>query len=131
MKIKVNHELNEDGIPIVKIPLTNSDRLVVLYEQDFNTIIELGVTPIWKLTNNQVFARGRGRFPIARLVANAKAGETIKLIDKDPCNLKRDNLLTTGGQGKFNTRDKLTPIYKKHSFWTLEHIYNKPSWINK
>src|SRR5581483_11715317 len=97
MQIEITHDIDQDGTPIVFVPITNSNQTAVLFEEDFNRLTDIGLDPRWKLANGQVLERGRSRLSIARLVADAKAGEKIQLKDRNPFNLRRDNLVTAKG----------------------------------
>jgi len=124
--------MDPDGVTaLVSVPLTNTDKTVVLYQEDFNDLIRSGLSPLWRLMQGQVLERGRARVSISRLVKNAKAGQKIYFIDKDPCNLRRSNLLTAIGCSKSKTRDKLKNR-PRSSFLKerveLKHIYIKPSY---
>jgi hypothetical protein len=60
-----------------------------------------------------VIVRGSKKVTVARMVANAKEGERVQHLDRDPLNLKRDNLLVSGGPGKSTARDT---IVRPHTF---------------
>src|SRR5437879_5988900 len=98
--IEVTHFLDEDGIPLVSVPLTNIDKNVTLYQEDFNRLFQSGLDPRWRLSLGQVLERGSARVSVARLVANAKKGDKIQYLDRNPCNLRRDNLVAAAGGGK-------------------------------
>ena len=133
-EIEITHFLDEDGIPLVSVPLTNSDQKVTLYQDDFNQLYSMGLDPRWRLSIGQVLERGKGRVSISRLVANANPGDKIQYLDRDPCNLRRENLLTASGAGKYKTRDVFDPMTRKNTFLkekvSLKHIYINPSWAN-
>jgi hypothetical protein len=127
--IEITNFLDEDGNPIVSVPLTNTDKSAILYREDFDRLIKLGLDPRWRLSMGQVLERGRGRVSIARLVANAKEGEKIQYIDKDPSNLKRDNLVNAAGGGKSNSIDRVALDNRiLRDRVELKHIDIRPSW---
>lgn len=132
MQIEITHFLDEDGSPLVSVPLTNAEASVTLYEADFNSLHQSGLDPRWRLSMGQVIERGRGRVSVARLVANAKKGDKIQYLDRNPCNLKRDNLVTAEGNAKSNAMDKLDLSNRSHQFLKekveLKHIHQLPSW---
>lgn len=132
MLIEITHFLDEDGSPLVSVPLTNADANVTLYEADFNLLYQSGLDPRWRLSMGQVIERGRGRVSVARLVANAGKGDKIQYLDRNPCNLKRDNLVTAEGSGQSNAMDKLDVSNRSHRFLKgkveLRHIHQPPSW---
>jgi hypothetical protein len=116
MILEVTHDLDEEGNSIVLVPLTNSDQSAVLYQEDFNSLIDKGLDPRWRISNGQIIERGKGRVSIARLIADAGKGDKVQYKDRNPCNLKRDNLVTAAGGGRQVTRDKLLPANRPHSF---------------
>jgi hypothetical protein len=122
MILEIINDLDEDGTPLTRVPLTNTDQTAVLFQQDFNFLIKKGLNPRWRLSNNQVLESGRGRVPISRLIVDAKVGEKVYIKDRNPCNLKRNNLVVTSGNGRTNTREKLLPKNEKRSHSLLRNI---------
>src|SRR5436190_93838 len=114
----ITHSLDEDGVtPLVSVPLTNCDKNVILYQSDFNSLYEMGVNPLWRLSNGQVFERGRQRLIISRLIVDAQSGDKVQILDKDPCNLRRSNLLLSVGSRKSKTAaDRLSAKDRPHRF---------------
>jgi hypothetical protein len=110
MNLEITNAIDDDGTPIVYVPLKNSDRSAVLYRQDFDALMAMRIDPRWRISNNQVYEIGRDRIPISRLIANAQKGEKICIKDGDICNLKRDNLVPTRGGGRSNTVDKVASL---------------------
>src|SRR5262245_31157537 len=108
--LTVTHYLdNKSKIPCVSVPLTNIDKKVYLRQDDFYRIISQGLDARWRLENNQIIERGT-RLSVTRLVAQADHGQRVLLIDKDPCNLKRDNLaIGKGGTGS-NVSQRLADV---------------------
>lgn len=126
--ITIEHSLDEDGVPIVSIPVSNSNKNATLFEEDYNLLVSIGVDPRWRLSANCVLAKGKS--PIARLIADAKSGETIRYKDRDSLNLKRDNLVTViGAAGRSNAREKLAekPVTFRETV-KVNHIHMRPSW---
>jgi len=80
-------KLYEDGITVIKVPLSNQDQSVTLDPADFDLLISLGVSPVWRFSLGQVVVSGRGRVSVARLISNAGLGEAVKFKDGSP--LKR------------------------------------------
>jgi hypothetical protein len=93
MKIEITHFLDEDGSPLVTVPLTNTDAEVILYEADFNSLYQSGLDPRWRLSMGQVIERGRDRVSVARLVANARKGDKIQYLDRNPAILNETTSL--------------------------------------
>jgi hypothetical protein len=123
---------DEDGNAMCSVPLTNVDKKVQLYLQDFNSLIESGVDPRWRLSNGQILERGKAKLSITRLVAKAKKGEKIRLLDGDACNLRRDNLLKTGGGGRKDATENLSSE-NRHRFHQVKLKYIDaplPAWLN-
>lgn len=93
---------------LVSVPLTNAHSSVILYQEDFNRLIEAGVDPRWRLQSNQILERGRGGLSVTRLVAQAGEGQKVRVLDKDPCNLRKSNLIAVKGRGEINPANKLS-----------------------
>jgi len=129
MKIEIKHDLDADGLtPIVLVPLNNSDQKVTLYETDFEALLQKGLLPNWRLSSGKVLERG-SPISVARLVADAKAGEKIYLKDKNPCNLRRDNLLiASGGNSRTSARQKRLSEQRPHYPIELKHIQTEVPW---
>jgi len=129
VKVRVLHSRDEDGNEIVTVPLSNIDKKVILYKDDFNELLSLGVVPKWTLNANLVLARGR--MPIGRLIVDAKKGEKVEVLDGSPLNLRRSNLFVSLGNAKYNARDKLSnkPVHRLMvENVELEHEHKLPSW---
>jgi hypothetical protein len=71
--IAVSHYTDTDGNKLVSVPLSNSDKTAILNEDDFNALLELGISPVWKIYNNQITTRYDLKdVSISRLLRNAK-----------------------------------------------------------
>jgi hypothetical protein len=130
-KLEIKQHRDEDGNHVVSVPLTNTDKTVKLFQEDFDRLMRSGLDPRWRLSNGEVFERGRSRLSIKRLIADAAKGEKVQLLDGDPCNLRRDNLITTPGGGKYKARDKLGYMERPHRFLNrveLKRITIPASW---
>lgn len=95
---------------IIQVPLARSDKTASIYEEDFNELMRLGVPDHWLLVQAQVMVRVPKRnnpANVARLMMDAKANQAVKFLDKDKCNLVRDNLLIEKGPGKYDARKVL------------------------
>jgi hypothetical protein len=116
---------------LVSVPLTNVDKSAVLFETDFDMLMSLGLDPRWRLSQGMILEKGRARRSISRLVANAGPGNKILFLDRDVCNMRRDNLIIANGTAKYQTRDKLTG---KRNFLRervqIKHTYTKAPWEN-
>jgi hypothetical protein len=129
-EILITHWM-EQSTPIVSVPLTNSNRLVCLYQDDFDYLMALGLSPKWVLTNGQILERGT-RLSVTRLVADAKKGQGVKLFDKDPTNLRHPNLILVRAGGRLNARDVLRNTEERPYNLdkpTLTHKYIIPNHI--
>src|SRR5689334_5240517 len=112
MIIEVHHYIDEDGDPIVSVPLPNTSKRVHLFQEDFISLIEMGLSPRWRVINGHVAESG-SRLNVTRLVADVSKGEIVQLKDGDPFNLKRSNLIISSGQGRYDARDRLRNRLKK------------------
>jgi len=94
---------------VVYIKLSNHDAKVSIYEKDYKELISFGISPKWFYHQNNVWVRhNRRKLAITRLLLDAGPGQTVKQIDKNPLNLKGDNLLLVSygpGTSKYRTRD--------------------------
>jgi hypothetical protein len=127
--VSVYHSI-EGSTPIVQVPLLNSDRKVVLHKSDFETLIQLGLNPIWRLQDNKVLECGT-RLTVARLVFDAKQGEQVNFLDEDPCNLRQSNLYKTYGGSGSNAREKLETVKRSSRRVKLNQIYETPSYMKE
>jgi hypothetical protein len=130
-EITIRHFIENDTA-IVSVPLSNSKRSVELYQQDFDCLTASGLDPRWTLSNGQILERGT-RLSVTRLVADANKGEKVRLLDNDPCNLKRCNLLKGRGGGRFSAKDRLSNIEERpHKFkTTINHLYDQPKHLKE
>lgn len=132
MILEIQHYIDENGDPIVSVPLPNTSKKVHLFQSDFITLVEMGLSPRWRLINGHIAEAGT-RLNVTRLVADVSKGEIVQLKDNDPCNLKRSNLIISDGQGRYNARDRLSQrqrTYKKLRI-QLKHTYSNPPHIQK
>jgi hypothetical protein len=131
--IPITHFLDEDGTPCVSVPLTNDQNSVVLYQEDFNLLISLGLDPRWRVGQGQIFETGRSKISIPRLIVDAQGGDKIEYLDRNFLNLKRSNLTYAKGGGKHKTREKITKMNRPKTKGTIEmeHIHQLPSWENQ
>jgi hypothetical protein len=126
-EVLITHEMDEDGeTPIVLVPLVNSDGKAILYQEDFNKLIALGLDPRWRINQGQVYVRGKKKISIARLILDTQEHERVSYRDKDPLNLRRNNLGNRPGRGTEKTRDIISPATKP-THVTLKHVFNNPS----
>jgi hypothetical protein len=108
--ITIIHEDGKCKVPIYHQP----DMFAVLYEEDLEELIKLGVKMQWKWQNGNVWSQNSGqRLSIARLILDAGVGEQVLFLDRDPLNLLRENLIIAPGGGRYRARDQ---IVLTHSF---------------
>lgn len=125
-KIQVFHTKDDKGKSIVSVPLANSDRYATLNEQDFNELVELGISPAWKQGADglvQVSVPGRTNLTVARLIADASK-ERVRYLNRDKNDLRRDNLVldSHGLRAKLRARDLIAPTPRLNSI-EVEHVY--------
>jgi hypothetical protein len=94
---------------------SNSDRVCVLYLDDYISLIELGVSTNWSCTKpgNAVAFNSIDMKPlgIARILLDAKAGQAVRYLDGNPLNLRRENLsLVPDGKAKSCDRARISKL---------------------
>src|SRR2546426_11095781 len=92
---EVKHLLDESGRKIVKVPLSDQTQpqYAILSEADFNSLIEVGLSPVWCLSHGMPHAWVNGlrkNVSVARLIMNAGENETALNINGDPFDLRRE-----------------------------------------
>jgi hypothetical protein len=131
MTTEIIHSLDDDGEPVVTVSLTNTDKKAVLYQEDYNKLIEQGLDPRWKFLQNRVVLRGERKIAISRLIMKAGKGDIIKYLDWNPLNLKRTNLMVAKGAGKSTA--KLSPHNRTYQLLKqkgeLIHTETLPSYL--
>ena len=91
---------------VLSIPLGNFDRYVSIYRQDYEELMTFGISPKWKYNQGHVWVRHNGKdLCVGRLILDAGKRQKYLLLDKNPLNLKRDNLVLAPGVAKTRTRD--------------------------
>lgn len=126
-KIQVLHTKDDKGKSIVRVPLSNSDRHATLDEQDFNQLLELGLSPSWKQGTDgliQVSVPGRTNLPVARLITDASK-QRVRYLNGDKTDLRRDNLVLDGNglRAKLRARDLVVPTARLNRV-EVEHVYS-------
>lgn len=57
--VTITKFLDEDGITsLIKVPLTNTDQSVTLFQEDWDLLVSLGVNPFWRFSLGHVVQRG-------------------------------------------------------------------------
>ena len=92
---------------VMYLPLGNKRKSnAMILQKDFEELMSFGISPKWSYHLGHVWVwHNRRKLPIARLICDAGKGQKVVLVDKNPLNLKRDNLLLTIGTSKHRTRD--------------------------
>jgi hypothetical protein len=91
--LQIAHSIDEHGEKIAAVPLTNSNRSVVMLEKDLDGLIAKGFPLTWRLAGKVVLVTGKGRVPVARVMVEAQKGDRVIFKDKNPCNLLRSNIV--------------------------------------
>jgi hypothetical protein len=116
--IEVTHFKNpNDKKNLVQVPLDQSDRPAILYEDDFALLMDMGVSPRWSynaatMGHVKCYCGGKA-LSIARILVDAGKGERIQFLNCDRTDLRRDNLVIAKGAGILRDRDYLL---KSHRF---------------
>src|SRR5258707_13754112 len=104
--VTVTRSKDDDGVPIISIPIANSNKPAILYQEDFDLLLSLNIDPRWTFNANLVLERGQ--LPIARILFDAKAAEKERYKEGNSLNQKRDNLLKAKGGARSKPRDSPT-----------------------
>ena len=110
------HTTGADGQQLAYIALGDSGRRATLYAEDYRRLMDTGFSPCWQHTGD-----GRGHayatlgaynakgvdclVPVARLVAQAKAGQIVRYADGNPLNLRSENLKLRAGVARYGAAD--------------------------
>jgi hypothetical protein len=107
---------------LVAVPVKTVKSKFVLYADDFNDLMALGVSPHWHFYHNQAIVRNDGKeISIARLIRDARANQIVLARDGNPFNLRRENLVIAPGSSKFRARDMIIRTYKQTH--TVKYIH--------
>lgn len=95
----------EDGRQIVHVPLPKHPTPAIVYLEDFERLIALGISDQWLINQVREYAYVRahlstvcgGLTTLARHIARARKGEIVRYADGDPTNLLRENLYIERG----------------------------------
>ena len=122
MKIEIVHSKDKDGRRVVSVPVAKTDKRAVLYEEDWNLLQQLGVSPNWIYRLENVYSGSS--VSIGAVLADAQPMQQVNYLDKDKFNLRRDNLILSVGNRKVRARD-LIPSNSKLQKFELQHSYAK------
>lgn len=108
-------------IAIVSLP---KGRSVVLHDDDLQTLLDLGLSPIWHFDKQKgvvVWLKKARRWgSLARVVSNAGPGTNVLFKDGDKLNCRSDNIIVTdqkrGGGSRRHDRADIEAMYgwQKH-----------------
>jgi len=117
MKIKDNRKPHfvsvDSGKDLTIVPLgRKATKQAILWREDYELPIELGVSPHWSTVRNGYVSAPCGKAPgnqlsIARVLMDAKEDENVRFLDADPLNLRRENLEIVEGWASHRDRDHL------------------------
>lgn len=105
-----------DGQQLVHVALANSNQRATLYAEDYQRMMAAGFTRHWQHAKD-----GRGNayatlgaynpkgvdclVSVARLIAQAKAGQSVRYADGNPLNLRTENLKLMRGTARYSAAD--------------------------
>lgn len=108
--------IDADGQRLAHIALANTDLWATLYAEDYQRLMDSGFSPHWQYAKD-----GRGNayatlsaytsqgvdclVSVARLIAQAKAGQSVRYVDDNPLNLRTENLKLTKGAARYGAVD--------------------------
>lgn len=120
--------MDHDGVtPIVTIPMSNGDHRAILNLVDFNELMAIKVSPIWRYMSGQVFETGAAKISIARLIMDAGLKQKVQHCNQNTLDMRRSNLVLAKGGGKYRARDR---ILNRDPAVLKEKIEIKPIYIN-
>lgn len=107
-----------DGQSVLFVPLGRSGVTAHIDKEDYERLIAAGVSRCWRLVRNSA-ASAYVRAPasreagnavtVARVLLNAGAGQKVCYRDRDPKNLRRDNLFIDKGYARRKDADLTEP----------------------
>lgn len=85
----------ENDKEVFHIPLGKSGKYAAVYKEDYDYLIGLGLSGTWNNSiQGYVDASSKGtRLRVARVLMDAKESQTVRYVDGDITNLRRDNLV--------------------------------------
>lgn len=119
------HFTDPDGTACVRIPLANDRGYAELYADDYAALMAAGISRNWTLNYPSLARTGgsqcyvqchvptryrnkHGNWTaqvVSRLIMQAGAGERVRYADRNPTNLRRDNLYFTSGSARRDFAD--------------------------
>jgi hypothetical protein len=111
----------DNNTKLVQVPLNGSDKKCTLNEEDFLALMEMGVSPIWAYSQEQVLVRNKRRsLSVARLMIDADRGQHIRFKNGQSWDLRRSNLIIAPGSSKYRTRSLFEAEFPTRQ-WALTH----------
>jgi hypothetical protein len=114
-KQRIVRHLTENGHKLVNVPLDDrAKRYAILFEQDYQNLIDLGLSPRWRIKNDRgakrvmVWNRATGyEVAVARLIVGAGAKQSVTYANGNPFDLRAINLVVGLGRGLRNDRNDI------------------------
>jgi len=125
-----------DGTPCVRVLLSDHISTAELYAEDYDRLIEQGVTDRWQAAvpnrktrkRPRIYVQSRNPVPypmrkgrqdscqmVARLVVQAGQGERIRYHDGNTLNLRSDNLRLSEGYARRDSADILDALAESNA----------------
>jgi len=104
---RITRFTDPDGTPCVRVLLSDHQTTAELYAEDYEWLIEQGVTGRWRFVtpnqNAQKYVQCNTSIPyhatltVARLLTLAEQGQQVRYLDGNTLNLRLDNLRCADG----------------------------------
>jgi len=105
-----------DGQQLVHVVLADNGKRATLYAESYQRLMDAGFSPCWQHTGDgrgNAYAtlsaynpKGTDRLvPVARLIAQAEAGQVVQYADGNPFNLRDENLKLMAGTARYGAAD--------------------------
>jgi len=99
-----------DGRDVIRVYLNDESKICELWLEDYNHAVHsLKLNPnfLTHRNSNNILTRAPGNtwLSVARILADADAGEAVKYRDNNALNLRSENLVKVKGMGKRRDRD--------------------------
>jgi hypothetical protein len=128
----VKHCLDEVGDKVVHVPLDDTGkRFAIVDEVIFEDLIDLGLSPIWRLKHDR--KRDRVVFwnretnqdtAIARVIVDPGPGQSVAHANGNPLDLRARNLVIGLGKGLRKDRDDIRPSNRFNYKTIVKHEYS-------
>ena len=114
-RVNIEYSIDQDGKDVVLVPLSNGQK-VILYETDFDLLMELDCAPRFSLQLGIVKFRPLRGFDIsiARLLLDAGKKQKVMYLNDNKLDLRRPNLVLAKGRGTRNERQGLSTYLKQN-----------------